>query len=114
MPKDLITTYCVPDKDLSKLSPYLKDMLLRLSDECSFPLILTSAFRSTEYELSKGRSGSSSHCKGLAVDVACVASTNRFELIRNAFFVGFKRIGIGKDFIHLDIDVDKPKCIWLY
>lgn len=114
MPSDIITTYCVPDKDISKLSPYLKDKLLALSDMCAFPLILTSAYRPKDYEVSKGRSGSSSHCKGLAVDIACTESLKRLELLKYALELGFNRIGIGRDFIHLDVDFDKPKCVWLY
>ena len=43
------------------------------------PVLVTSAYRTKEWELSKGRSGTSSHCKGLAVDIACPDDVYRLK-----------------------------------
>lgn len=79
------------------------------------PFILSSAYRSREYEISKGRSGTGAHTEGRAFDIRCADSSKRMLIVRAALEVGFTRIGIGKTFIHLD---DSPNLaqnvIWLY
>lgn len=78
------------------------------------PYILSSAYRSVEYELSKGRKGSSSHCKGCAVDIRCKNGTDRVLILSGLLTAGFRRIGIAKTYIHVDYDSDKTDAIWLY
>jgi len=79
------------------------------------PYPLTSAFRTVEYEHSKGRSGSSSHTKGVAVDIAAPRSRTRALILKGLIAAGFSRIGIGEDFIHVDADPDKDQnVIWHY
>ena len=57
----------------------------------------------------------SSHLLGLAVDIRCANSRERFDLINVLLKKGFNRIGIGSTFIHVDIDLDKsPNVIWTY
>ena len=66
------------------------------------PIRLSSAYRSRESEIAKGRSGTSAHCLGRAFDIICPDSSYRYNLVYNAINVGFNRIGIGKNFIHVD------------
>ena len=62
-----------------------------------------------------GGKPASSHLKGLAVDIACSASRDRFNLVNLFAKYGITRIGIAKNFIHIDIDGDKdPDVIWTY
>lgn len=98
----------------SDMSPELVSMLHSVRSLCGFPLVINSAYRTTDYELSKGRSGTSSHCKGLAVDIACKDEAQRLALLAALIRVGFVRIGISKTFIHCDIDREKKSNIWLY
>lgn len=105
---------CNPPCQSSDLSPELIDKLEYARVLCGIPLIVTSAYRSVEYEHSKGRSGSSSHCKGLAVDISCYDSVRRRIIIQNLLRAGFKRLGVASTFIHADIDSSKPSCVWLY
>lgn len=79
-----------------------------------FPFIINSAYRCRSYEISMGRSGTSSHCKGLAVDLRCDSDYKRLIMVQNLLRAGFRRIGIAKTFIHADLDKDKSPCIWLY
>lgn len=98
-----------------KIDDMDEDFLLKLDDArsiCSFPFVLNSAFRPKEYELQKGRSGSSSHCKGLAVDISCLTSVCRLKMIMSLLAVGFRRIGIYPTFIHVDSDFSKPASMW--
>lgn len=78
------------------------------------PITITSAFRSTEWEKQQGRNGSSSHTKGLAVDIYCTDSRKRIRLIRALLQAGFFRIGIAETYIHADIDTSKAAGVWLY
>ena len=60
-------------------------------------------------------SRNSSHLKGLAADIACTDSVNRYIIIDALLKAGFNRIGIAKTFIHVDNDLDKAQnCIWTY
>ena len=60
-----------------------------------------------------GRIGSS-HLKGFAVDISCTTSVQRTAIIQGLIKTGFTRIGIGKTFIHVDLDNNKQSAIWLY
>lgn len=82
-------------------------------DLSEYPFIINSAFRSVDWELSHGRKGGSSHCKGLAVDLACKSSVVRLYIIRSLFQVGFRRIGVYSNFIHVDDDDSKVSALWL-
>lgn len=76
-----------------------------------FQFTITSAFRSQSYERSKGRKGTSSHCKGLAVDISTRDSHTRFKVVTACILAGIPRIGIGKTFVHVDIDETKAHPI---
>ena len=79
------------------------------------PIIINSAYRSEEYERKKGRNGTSSHCKGNAVDIRCNSDSYKFLIVQTALSLGFGRIGIGANFVHLDLDSDKTqKVMWTY
>lgn len=106
---------CQPACSVSDCDETALVMLDTLRERCGFPLILNSAFRSPSYEKKKGRAGTSSHCKGLAFDIRCYDTKLRFVLVSNAISVGFTRIGIAKNFVHIDCDYKKSNpCIWLY
>lgn len=108
---ELNLKYCNPPCDLSDLHPELVDRLILAQKMCGEQFTITSGFRSQVYERSKGRKGSSSHCKGLAVDVSAINSHLRFKIVAALLYAGFPRLGIGKTFIHADIDETKPHPI---
>ena len=86
-----------------------------LREKCGFPLVINCAYRSREWDISKGRSGNSAHTKGKAVDIRCDSSTNRYYIIKLALELGITRIGIGSNFIHLDNDDSLTQnVIWDY
>jgi uncharacterized protein YcbK (DUF882 family) len=78
-------------------------------------IVINSGYRTTKHNAKVGGTPASSHTKGLAVDIACNNSTDRFKLASILKEVGFKRIGIAKTFIHADIDKDKAQnVLWTY
>ncbi len=107
------------------MSKYFKEIETNMNQEFLFvldearefagiPFIINSAYRSPEHPLSI-KNPSSSHIKGLAVDIKATDSTTRFKIVKALVEVGFKRIGIADTFIHVDLDLDKTQnVIWTY
>jgi len=79
------------------------------------PYIINSGYRTKEHNKKVGGVVNSSHCKGLAVDIKCTNSVQRYRILYGLIQAGFKRIGISKKFIHVDHDKSKPQLVtWLY
>lgn len=71
-------------------------------------IIATSGYRTVEKNARVGGVRNSSHLKGLAIDISAPDGLTRQKILFCAIASGFKRIGIGKTHIHLDIDDTKP------
>jgi len=79
------------------------------------PMRVNSGIRCLSHNRKIGSRDTSSHIKGLAVDISCTDMGTRLELVKRLLRDGeFKRMGIHKDFIHVDVDYDKPKGIFIY
>ena len=94
-----------------------KDFLAKLDEAreyANIPFIINSAYRGPEHPESI-KNPSSSHIKGLAVDINAKDSRTRFLILDALLSVGFNRIGISETFIHVDSDFDKSQSvIWTY
>ena len=94
-----------------------KKFLSRLDearDYAGIPFIINSAYRSPDHPESI-KNPTSSHIKGLAVDIRARDSKTRYLIIDALMHVGFNRIGIADTFIHVDMDYDKSQdIIWTY
>lgn len=110
-PTNLDFRSCVPACSEKDLNPNLVELIKRAQHLAGFTFTITSGFRSKSWELSKGRSGSSSHTKGLAVDISARDSHARYKILLALGFVGTPRLGVGKTFIHADIDETKAHPI---
>lgn len=106
-------TRCTPPCKLADLSEDLLRMLDEARSLSGLPFVVNSGYRSVSYEKSKGRKGTSSHCKGLAVDLRCASSFVRSKMLSSLIQVGFCRIGIYPTFLHVDIDDSKVSAVWL-
>lgn len=98
-----------------KIDSLLLYLLSKARELANVPFVITSGYRCEEYNKKVGGVGESAHTKGLAVDIAVVSGSARFAILQAAIIVGFTRIGIGKGFIHLDVDEKKPqRMAWMY
>ena len=94
-----------------------KDFLFVLDEAREFagiPFVINSAYRSPNHPLSV-KNPTSSHIKGLAVDIKATDNATRFKIVEALISVGFTRIGIADTFIHVDLDFEKRQdIIWTY
>ena len=93
------------------------DFLIKLDKAREFakvPFVINSAYRSPEHKESI-KNPTSSHIKGLAVDIKTTDSRTRYKVLNALMHVGFNRIGIADTFIHVDDDRNKAcGVIWTY
>ena len=100
----------------SKMNHKFLEKLDYARGNAGVPFKINSGYR-TEYwndKVIKARIGSS-HKLGIAADIACRGSRDRALIITALLEVGITRIGIGKTFIHCDVDNKKDQDVfWLY
>lgn len=94
-----------PSCSIAQMDENLLEGLDELREAVDMPFIITSAYRSPDWDLAKGRTGQGPHTKGMAVDVSCPNSYFARRVLEEALKRPqyFKGIGIGKNFIHLDV-----------
>ena len=100
---------------LSNINPQLVQMLQNARNKAGIAFSITSGLRCPAHNKKEGGLASSAHITGLAVDIAAPDGLTRYKILNSLMSVGFKRIGIAKSFIHVDIDRTKPSpTIWIY
>ena len=92
---------------------YKLDAIRELS---GYIMMINSGFRCPEHNGRVGGSTTSSHLRGLAVDIRTFSSHGRYLLIKASLQRGIPRIGVAETFVHLDVDTHgKPgSLIWTY
>lgn len=74
---------------------------------------ILSGCRCKQHNENVGGEKNSAHLRGKAADVVCQTSKDRFDIISMAMILGINRIGIYRDFLHLDVDTTLPRpVIW--
>ncbi len=97
------------------VSGWLIHLLNKVREALGLPMIVSSGYRCKKWNKKKGGKKNSAHRRGTAADIKCTNSAMRYLIIKYAFEVGFKRIGVGGDFIHLDVDGELPtEVLWVY
>ncbi len=106
---------CVPPCRKKDMGVHFMQQLDQAREFAGVPFVLNSAYRNIEHELLQGRDGTSSHVKGIAVDIRARSSRERYHILRGLLEAGFERIGIANTFIHADLDDEKAgQVIWTY
>jgi hypothetical protein len=81
----------------------------------AIPFTLNSARRCEAHNKAEGGKPGSAHTLGLAADIRCSDGRQRYQVITACLAVGFHRIGVAEEFVHVDLDKTKPpSCIWTY
>jgi zinc D-Ala-D-Ala carboxypeptidase len=100
------------------ISPHIVQKLDIIRDRLGRPLTIVSGTRCERYNRKVGGKEHSAHVPkngvSFAADIRCPDSAFRFIFLAAALPM-FHRIGIGKDFIHVDDDPELPaNVMWLY
>ncbi len=106
---------CTPPCSIEDMDEDFLFVLDNVRKEAGIPLVLNSAYRTPEWDRSKGRSGNGAHTKGLAVDIRCNSDSNRYKILAAAYKCKINRIGVYKSWIHLDMgDMagHTPNVVW--
>jgi hypothetical protein len=97
------------------VTKHMKEMLEDARKYAGVSMVITSGYRCEDNNKNAGGSPTSSHLKGLAVDIKVIGSTERFQILKGLIMAGFTRIGIAKTFIHADVDSSKSSNVsWMY
>ncbi len=106
---------CCPHGSKDKISVDLVRSLERLETRLGHELRYTSGYRCADCNRKVGGVEHSAHLRGCGVDVSCLSGFERMLLVDNATLLGFRRIGVGKTIVHLDIDLQNPQdVLWVY
>ena len=98
-----------------KLAEEFKEKIDMARDIAGIPFIITSGYRCPKHNKEVGGKSDSAHLKGFAADVKATDSYTRYKIVTAALTAGFTRIGVAKNFIHLDCDPEKPQeVMWVY
>jgi zinc D-Ala-D-Ala carboxypeptidase len=89
--------------------------LAKARQSASIAFKITSGYRTPSHNEKVGGVPSSSHTKGHAVDIYAPTSRQKYIIINALLQAGFDRIGVAKNFIHVDDDPTKAEAvIWTY
>jgi len=89
-------------------------MLNKARSIAGIPFYINSGYRTPAHNKKVGGVPGSAHTKGLAADIAVTPATYG-KVLSALIKAGFKRIGLGQNFIHVDIDCSKPcPAVWNY
>lgn len=95
------------DEEVVGLQNALVERLDLAREYAGIPFRITSGYREPEKNLSVGGVADSAHMKGLASDIACDNSHDRFIMVKALIAARFTRIVIYPNHLHVDIDPNK-------
>jgi zinc D-Ala-D-Ala carboxypeptidase len=102
------------EEEVKGLNIEFVDLLDRARRISGVPYLITSGKRTVEDNEQVGGAKESSHLLGVAVDLRCHDSVTRFKILKGLVAVGFCRIGIYQNHIHVDNALSFPQgVVWL-
>lgn len=101
---------CRPSCDVSQMDPEFLRLLDDAREAAACPFYLLSAYRSSEWDKKRGRSGRGFHTLGRAVDVSCSDGASRARIVKACLGFGLS-VGVYQTFVHID---NRPNQIVFY
>jgi len=96
-------------------SPLLLYMLDEARSLAGIPFIITSGVRCPRHNREVGGTMDSEHLYGEGADIAVNGSWERMVIVSALLKAGFKRIGVGKTFVHAGVSKNLPRPVmWVY
>lgn len=100
---------------MAVVHPALIEALEDIREFAGIPIQITSGYRCAAHNAAVGGKPNSAHLLGEAADFWVSGDKDRFKFLEAAFIYGPMRIGIGKEFIHVDVSHTLPSEVaWLY
>lgn len=100
---------------MAVVHPALIETLEDIREFAGIPIQITSGYRCAAHNAAVGGKPNSAHLLGEAADFWVSGDKDRFKFLEAAFIYGPMRIGIGKEFIHVDVSHTLPSEVaWLY
>jgi uncharacterized protein YcbK (DUF882 family) len=97
------------------VTPALVEALEDIREFAGIPIQITSGFRCPTQNATAGGSANSAHLTGEAADIFVSGSLDRFKILEAIFLYGPTRVGIGQDFLHVDVSQALPQEVaWVY
>jgi zinc D-Ala-D-Ala carboxypeptidase len=97
-----------------RVAETLLAMLQAARNLAGTPFRITLGYRCPSERRVRGEAGDSSHSMGYAADIAAPDAATAFVACQALMRAGCKRIGLGKRFIHADVDPDRPSpALWI-
>lgn len=87
------------------------EMLDEARTVAGIPFVITSGYRTEDWNRRVGGKRDSAHLKGCAADISCTTARDRFIIVTALLEAGFDRIGIADTFIHVDTDWEKNEYL---
>lgn len=98
-------------EEIEGLDPELVAKLDWARGRSGVPFVITSGKRSPEENERVMGVDASAHIKGLAVDLRCDNSPDRYKMVQALILAGFRRIGVYNAHLHCDLDTDLPQDV---
>ena len=83
----------------NEMSPEFLNMLDILMENCDFPFVITSGYRSPNHSIEAKKEKVGTHAQGIASDIKVNSGAERMVIIKEALALGFT--GIGLSLIHI-------------
>jgi len=105
--------FLCPCCDDQIMAPKFINKLQKLRNAYGSPIRISNGggYRCEKYNTTIGGADNSLHIRGLAVAIPCIKSSERYELAKLAFTLGFH--GIGFYNLHIHIDMRKNPKLWI-
>ena len=97
----------------NEIKPEFVEALDQLRENCGFPFIISSGYRSPKHSIEAVKEKPGTHTQGIAADIAISDGAQRRIIVEKALELGFNGIGVAKAFVHVDIRTTTP-VIWTY